>query len=173
MLLQHSRTTTRVDEAGDLVPLEDQDRARWNAVEIAEGLALLEASAGGRRSAYRVQAEIQAVHASARVASDTDWPAILARYDELPDSPIIALNRAIAVGMADGPQAGLDALGRLAASGRLEGYHLLPAAQADLSRRAGRYADAATYYRRAAGLAPTEPERRYLERRLAAIPDAG
>jgi len=173
MLLQHARTETRVDLAGDLVPLEDQDRTRWDAAEIAEGLALLEASAGGRRSAYRVQAEIQAVHARARSAPETDWPAILARYDELPDSPIVELNRAIAVGMANGPQAGLDALARLAASGRLEGYHLLPAAQADLSRRAGLHADAATHYRTAIDLAPTEPERRYLERRLAAIRDAG
>jgi len=169
MLLQHARTDARVDDTGDLVPLEDQDRTRWNATEIAEGLALLEASTGGPRSAYRVQAEIQAVHARARSAPETDWPVILARYDELPDSPIIELNRAIAVGMADGPQAGLAALSRLAASGRLEGYHLLPAAQADLSRRAGRDADAATFYRTALDLAPTEPERRYLQRRLAAI----
>jgi RNA polymerase sigma-70 factor (ECF subfamily) len=173
MLLQHARTEARVDEAGDLVPLEDQDRTRWDAAEIAEGLALLEASTGGPRSAYRVQAEIQAVHAKARPASETDWRVILARYDELPDSPIIELNRAIAVGMAVGPQAGLAALSRLAASGQLEGYHLLPAARADLSRRAGLHADAASHYRTAIGLAPTEPERRYLERRLAAIPDAG
>jgi len=173
MLLQHARTETRVDLAGDLVPLEDQDRTRWDAAEIAEGLALLEASAGGRRSAYRVQAEIQAVHARARSAPETDWPAILALYDELPGSPIIELNRAIAVGMADGPRAGLDALARLAASGRLAGYHLLPAAQADLSRRAGLHADAAAHYRTAIGLAPTGPERRYLERRLAALTHAG
>jgi len=169
MLLQHARAATRVDEAGDLVPLEDQDRSRWDGSEITEGLALLAASDGGRRSAYRVQAEIQAVHALARSASDTDWPAILSRYDELPDSPIVELNRAIAVGMADGPQAGLAALARLAASGRLDGYHLLPAAQADLSRRAGLHAAATAHYRTAIGLAPTEPERRYLERRLAAV----
>ena len=169
MLLQHARTDARMDGTGDLVPLEDQDRTRWNPTEIAEGLALLEASTGGPRSAYRVQAEIQAVHTRARSAPETDWPVILARYDELPDSPIIELNRAIAVGMADGPQAGLAALSRLAASGRLEGYHLLPAAQADLSRRAGRDAEAATFYRTALDLAPTEPERRYLQRRLAAI----
>jgi RNA polymerase sigma-70 factor (ECF subfamily) len=169
MLLQHARAATRVDEAGDLIPLEDQDRSRWDGSEITEGLALLEASAGRRRSAYRVQAEIQAVHAQAPQASDTDWPAILSRYDELPDSPIVELNRAIAVGMADGPQAGLAALARLAASGRLDGYHLLPAAQADLSRRAGLHAAAAAHYRTAIGLAPTEPERRYLERRLAAV----
>ncbi len=172
MLLQHARAATRVDEAGDLVPLEDQDRAGWDATEIAEGLGLLEASTGGRRSAYRLQAEIQAVHARARSAPETDWRAILALYDELPDSPIIELNRAIAVGMAEGPPAGLDALARLAASGRLEGYHLLPAAQADLSRRAGRHTEAATHYRAAIALAPTEPERRYLERRLLAL-DAG
>ena len=169
MLLQHSRASTRVDEVGDLVPMEDQDRSRWNSLEIAEGLALLESSAGGRRSAYRVQAEIQAIHARAPSASDTDWRGILARYGELPDSPVVELNRAIAVGMAEGPQAGLAALALLAASGRLEGYHLLPAAQADLSRRAGLVAEAAAHYRVAIDLAPTEPERRYLQRRLAAV----
>jgi len=173
MLLQHARSSTRVDAAGDLVPLEDQDRARWNSAEISEGLALLAASAGGRRSTYRVQAEIQAIHARARSASDTDWPAILARYDELPDSPIIELNRAIAVGMAEGPRAGLAALARLATSRRLDGYYLLPAAQADLSRRAGQQADAAAYYRLAIDLAPTEPERRYLERRVSQIGRSG
>lgn len=172
MLLQHARATTRVDVAGDLVPMEHQDRSRWDAAEIAEGLALLE-SPVGRRSAYRVQAEIQAVHARARSASDTDWPTILARYDELPDSPIVELNRGIAIGMAAGPHAGLAALEQLAASGRLEGYHLLPAARADLSRRAGLDAEAAAHYRAAISLAPTEPERRYLERRLAAISQEG
>ena len=158
-----------MDDAGDVVPLEDQDRSRWDMAEIAEGLSLLDAAPGGRRSSYRVQAEIQAVHARARSASATDWPAILARYDELPDSPVIELNRAIAVGMADGPRAGLAALEWLAASGRLEGHHLLPAALADLSRRAGLDEDAAAHYRAAIELAPTEPERRYLERRLAAV----
>ncbi len=173
MLLQHARSATRVDEAGDLVPMEEQDRSGWNAAEIAEGLALLESPAGGRRSSYRVQAEIQAIHARARSASDTDWRAILVRYDELPDSPVVELNRAIAVGMAERPEAGLAALARLATSGRLDGYHLLPAAQADLSRRAGLHAAAAAHYRAAITLAPTEPERRYLQRRLAAISDAG
>ena len=169
MLLQHARAATRVDDTGVLVPMEDQDRSRWNAAEVAEGLTLLEASAGGRRGAYRVQAEIQAVHAQARTASATDWQAILTRYDELPDSPVVELNRAIALGMAGGPKAGLEALDRLAASGRLAGYHLLPAAQADLSRRAGLPAQAAAHYRAAIDLAPTEPERRYLQRRLAAV----
>ena len=101
---------TRVDGAGDLVPLEEQDRSRWDTAEIAEARALLDATPGTRRSTYRVEAEIQAVHAGARSAAETDWRAILARYDELPDSPVVDLNRAIAVGMAEGPAAGLAAL---------------------------------------------------------------
>lgn len=165
MLLQHARSAARIDAGGDLVPLEEQDRSLWDAGEIAEGLSLLAAQTSGR-GPYRVQAEIQAVHARAAAASDTDWPAILARYEELPSTPFVALNRAIARGMAQGPAAGLDALARLAASGTLEGYHLLPAARADLSRRAGRRSDAALFYADALALAPTEPERRYLERRL-------
>lgn len=168
MLLQHARSSARVDGAGDLVPLDEQDRSRWDAVEIQEGLALLAAPAANRGS-YRVQAEIQAVHARARTAADTDWPAILRLYDDLPDTPFIELNRAIALGMAAGPDAGLRALAALAASGRLPGHHLLPAAQADLCRRSGRLSEAEKYYREAAELAPTEPERRYLERRLASL----
>ncbi|MGV8909924.1 MAG: RNA polymerase sigma factor [Propionicimonas sp.] len=169
MLLQHSRSTARVDDVGDLVPLEEQDRSRWDAAEIAEGLALLAATPGTGRSPYRVQAEIQAVHAQAGSPTDTQWRAILSRYDELPESPVITLNRAIALGMADGPAAGLAELDRLAASGGLDAYHLLPAAQADLSRRAGLADAAAAYYRTAIRLAPTEPERRFLERRLATL----
>lgn len=169
MLLQHARSPARVDGAGDLIPLEEQDRSRWDAAEIATGLALLESSDTGDRGPYRVQAEIQAVHARAASAADTDWRTILARYDELPESPVVDLNRAIAVGMAVGPLAGLAELDRLAASGRLEGHHLLPAAQADLSRRAGLIGDAVAHYRAAIRLAPTEPERSYLRRRLAAL----
>ena len=169
MLLQHAREPARVDGAGDLVPLEAQDRSRWNANELSEGLALLAQRPTRRRGAYRVQAEIQAIHARAGTAADTDWPAILRRYDELPHSPFIELNRAIAVGMAVTPRAGLAELDRLAASGDLDGHHLLPAARADLSRRAGANTEAAGYYRAAIRLAPTEPERRYLERRLAAL----
>lgn len=168
MLLQHARSSTRVDAAGDLVPLEEQDRSRWDPVELAEGLALLAAPVSSR-GGYRVQAEIQAVHARAGAAADTDWPAILALYDELPDTPFVALNRAIALGMAVGPEAGLRALARIAASGRLDGHHLLPAAQADLCRRLSRFAEAERYYRGALELAPTEPERRYLRRRLASL----
>lgn len=177
VLLQHARSAARVDAAGDLVPLPEQDRSEWNAPEIAEGLALLDGSSDDRPhreppGPYRLQAEIQAEHARARSADDTDWHAIAARYDALAmlaDSPFVALNRAIARGMAFGPQRGLDDLALLEASGRLAGYHLLPAAQADLLRRLGRTDDAAARYREAIGLARTTPERRFLERRLAEL----
>jgi len=116
-----------------------------------------------------VQAELQAVHATAPTASATDWPRILALYNELPATPIVELNRAVAIGMAVGPEAGLAALAFLAASGELAGHHLLPAARADLCRRAGRVREAEAFYREALELAPTDPERRYLERRLASL----
>lgn len=177
MLLQHARSAARTDAAGDLVPLPEQDRSRWDAEGIAEGLALLEPShAAGTDDdppgPYRLQAEIQAVHARARSADDTDWRAIVARYDALAmlaDSPFVALNRAIARGLAFGPQHGLDDLALIEASGRLDGYHLLPAAQADLLRRLGETDAAAARYRDAIALAPTAPERRHLERRLAEL----
>lgn len=188
MLLQHARSAARVDAAGDLVPLPEQDRSTWDAAQLAEGLALLAPATNARRSAtpsapgqaaatrppgpYRLQAEIQAVHARARTADETDWPAIVARYDALAmlaDSPFVALNRAIARGMAFGPQTGLDDLALLEASGRLAGYHLLPAAQADLLRRQGETDAAASRYREAIALARTTPERRFLERRLAEL----
>lgn len=169
MLLQHARAAARVDAEGDLVTLEQQDRSRWNSIEIAAGLALLGAAPAGERGYYRVQAEIQAVHARARAAADTDGVAILARYDELPATPIVELNRAIAVGMARGADAGLAALADLDASGRLNGHHLLPAARADLLRRAGRATEAAEAYRTALTLVGSEPERRYLQRRLAEL----
>lgn len=179
MLLQHARSAARVDDAGDLVPLPEQDRSAWDAAEIAEGLALLDrrtvgAPRTGPAGLYRLQAEIQAVHARAAWSDDTDWRAIVERYDALAmlaDSPFVALNRAIARGMAFGPQRGLDDLGLLEASGRLAGYHLLPAAQADLLRRLGRVDDAAARYREAIALARTAPERRFLERRLAELDD--
>lgn len=176
MLLQHARSAARTDAAGDLVPLPEQDRSRWDAAEIAEGLALLErtgpAGGPGPMGPYRLQAEIQAIHARARSADDTDWRAIVARYEALAmlaDSPFVALNRAIARGLAFGPQHGLDDLALLEASGRLDGYHLLPAAQADLLRRLGETDAAAARYRDAIALAPTAPERRFLERRLAEL----
>ena len=179
MLLQHARSAARADGAGDLVPLPEQDRSTWDAAEIAEGLALLgrrtaDAARTGTAGPYRLQAEIQAVHAQAATADDTDWHAIAERYDALAmlaDSPFVALNRAIARGMAFGPQRGLDDLALVEASGRLDGYHLLPAAQADLLRRLGRADDAAARYREAIALARTAPERRFLERRLAELAD--
>lgn len=177
LLLQHARSAARVDGAGDLVPLAEQDRTGWNGAEIAEGLALLDgtsAAAGPRGAwpaagAYRLQAEIQAVHARAATADATDWPAIVARYDALAGltgSPFVRLNRAIALGEAEGAAAALLALAGLEADGRLAGYHLLPAAQAEFLRRARRPAEASDRYRDAIALAPTTPERRFLERRL-------
>ncbi|MFD5865415.1 RNA polymerase sigma factor [Agromyces sp. NPDC127015] len=186
LLLQHARAATRVDAAGDLVPLAEQDRSRWDAREIAEGLALLGVPGApgatvGRRAAdaprapagaYRLQAEIQAVHAGATTADATDWRAIVARYDALAaltDSPFVRLNRAIALGEAIGPDAGLAELAGLEAEGRLSGYHLLPGAQAEFLRREGRAAEASGRYRAAIALAPTAPEVRFLERRLAEL----
>ncbi|WP_438854681.1 RNA polymerase sigma factor [Agromyces sp. M3QZ16-3] len=173
MLLQHARSAARVDEHGDLVPLAEQDRSTWDRAEIAEGLAVLGTPTDGSvPGPYRLQAELQAAHARARTPDETDWPAIVALYDALAmlaDSPFVALNRAIARGMAFGPQAGLDDLALLEASGRLDGYHLLPAAQADLLSRQGRTDAAAARYREAIALARTAPERRFLERRLAEL----
>ncbi|MGC3993294.1 MAG: sigma factor-like helix-turn-helix DNA-binding protein [Propionicimonas sp.] len=171
LLLQHSRTATRVDAAGDLVPLEEQDRTRWDGGEIREAIGLL-AAATGERGPYRVQAEIQAVHAAAATPADTRWPTILALYDELPPTPVVSLNRAVALGMAEGPDAGLAALRDLETDPALAGHHLLPAARADLSRRAGRMEAAAGYYRAALRLAPTGAEQRYLRRRLAELDGA-
>ena len=177
MLLQHARSGARVDAAGDLVPLPEQDRSTWDATRIAEGLALLDRSRGDTSRTdppgpYRLQAQIQAVHARARSETDTDWPTIAVLYDALAmlaDSPFVALNRAIARGMAYGPRHGLDDLALLEASGRLAGYHLLPAAQAEFLRRLGQADAAAARYRMAIELAPTGPERRFLERRLAEL----
>jgi len=170
MLFQDSRRATRTDHAGTLVPLEDQDRTRWNKTEIDEGDAILTAALErGRPGPYQVQAAIAACHATAVTAADTDWVQIAALYRELEayfPSPVVALNRAVAVAMADGAQAGLRLVDEIAAHGALAGYHLLPATRADLLRRLGRREEAAAAYREAFGLAPTEPERRYLQRRL-------
>ncbi|MGX5697250.1 RNA polymerase sigma factor [Agromyces soli] len=177
LLLQHARSAARVDADGGLVPLAEQDRSSWNRDEIAEGLALLEAAGGpaggpaadAEPGPYRLQAEIQAVHAAAAEASATDWRAIVRSYDRLAalaDSPFVRLSRAIAVGEAYGAEHGLAELEALEAEGRLAGYHLLPAAQAEFLRRAGRADEAAEHDRRALELAPTEPERRLLRARL-------
>jgi len=171
MLLHDARHATRLDTAGDLVTLEDQDRTRWDIAEIDEGVTLLEgALRRGAPGRYQVQAAIAACHATAREAADTDWPQIAALYGQLVrlvPSPVVELNRAVAVGMADGPLAGLALVDEL--RGALEGYHLLPATRADLLRRLGRTDEAAEAYREALALAATDAERRYLGRRLAEV----
>lgn len=172
MLLHESRQAGRTDDDGALVPLERQDRSRWDRGQIAEGLGLLEEALGtGRPGPYQVQAAIAACHATAGSAGDTDWPQVAALYGELgrlAPSPVVELNRAVAVGMAEGPEAGLRLVEELAASGTLEGgYHLLPATRADLLRRLGRPSDAAAAYREAAAMARSDAERRYLAARLA------
>jgi RNA polymerase sigma-70 factor (ECF subfamily) len=173
LLLQHARRAARVDAAGELLTLEEQDRSRWDGVRIAAGLeSLAGARATGRPPrAYRLQAEIAALHATAANAASTDWPRIAAAYDALlalRPSPVIALNRAVAVAMADGPEAGLDALAELDAAA-LADYPLLPAVRADFLRRAGRRREAADAYLDAIAEARTEPERRLLRRRLAEV----
>src|SRR5262249_20859560 len=171
MLLHDARRATRLDDAGDMVTLEEQDRGRWDAAEIAEGTALLDGALRRRRPGpYQVQAAISACHATAATADETDWPEIAALYGQLArlvPSPVVRLNRAVAVGVAEGPEAGLELVTRLQASGELPGYHLLPATRADLLRRLGRDQEAASAYREALELAPTEAERRFLRRRLA------
>ena len=170
LLLHDARRAARVDATGELVPLEDQDRSRWDASQIAEGTRLLEAALqGGRPGPYQVQAAIAACHATAAEAADTDWAQIAALYGQLArlvPSAVVRLNRAVAVGMRDGPAAGLALVEQLERTGELASYHLLPATRADLLRRLGRRDEAAAAYREALELAPTEPERRYLARRL-------
>jgi RNA polymerase sigma-70 factor, ECF subfamily len=171
MLLHHARRAARVDAAGDVVTLEDQDRALWDRTEIDEGLDLLDAALRyDRAGPYQLQAAIAACHATANDAADTDWAQIALLYGrlaELVPSAVVQLNRAVAVAMADGPAAGLELVDALEASGSLAGYHLLPATRADLLRRLERPAEAAAAYRAALELAPTDAERRYLVRRLA------
>lgn len=174
MLLQDSRRRARVDADGELVMLDEQDRSRWDAAKIESGIAVLRALArridsGGIRGPYRLQAEIAACHATAPTADQTDFDRIAALYDELAaldPSPVIALNRALAHGFAGHVQRGLDELDRLEASGALDRYHLLPAAQGELLARHGRPDAAAARLHAALELAPTEPERRHLRRRI-------
>jgi RNA polymerase sigma-70 factor, ECF subfamily len=169
MLLHEARRATRTDD-GVLVPLESQDRSRWDRALIAEGVDVLDqALAAGRSGPYQVQAAIAACHATAPDTASTDWPQIAALYAELgrlAPSPVVELNRAVAVAMSDGIPAGLELVDRLARDGSLQGYHLLPAARADLLRRDGRVAEARVAYEEALALAPTEAERRYLAGRL-------
>jgi RNA polymerase sigma-70 factor (ECF subfamily) len=168
LLLQHARRAARTDPAGDLVTLEDQDRSTWDHELIDEGLALVDESPGA--GPYQLQAAIAACHDRAPRPEDTDWAQIASLYDELErvrPSPVVSLNRAVAVAMADGPDAGLRLLDPLADD--LDGYHHLHAARADLLRRAGRAAEARTAYDRALALVGNDAERRYLERRRAAL----
>ncbi len=176
MLLHDARRGTRLDAAGELVPLEAQDRSRWDRTQIDEAVTILDQAWRGSVEGpagpgpYQVQAAIAACHATARDTGSTDWAQIALLYEllgRLVPSPVVELNRAVAVAMADGPQAGLALVDALAASGALAGYHLLPATRADLLRRLDRTAEAADAYRAAHELAGTDTERRYLARRLA------
>ena len=173
MLLHDARRATRVDADGVLVTLDHQDRSRWSRAEIAEGDAILERALRMRRPGpYQVQAAIAACHATATSPDETDWLQIAALYGELArlaPSPVVELNRAVAVGMADGPQSGLALVDALLESGELADYHLLPAVRADLLQRLGRRAEAAASYREALALASTASERTHLERRLAEV----
>jgi RNA polymerase sigma-70 factor, ECF subfamily len=169
MLLQDSRRSARLDAAGDVVLLEDQDRSLWNRQQISEALPLVDEAFRQGPGPFAVQAAIAALHCKASRPEDTDWPQIVRLYDLLEllqPSPIIALNRAVAIAMVDGPQRGLTLIDELADRGELDNYHLLHAARADLFRRLGLAEDAAKSYARALALATNESERRFLERRL-------
>ncbi|HEV8501197.1 MAG TPA: RNA polymerase sigma factor [Casimicrobiaceae bacterium] len=171
MLLQESRRAARTSPTGDLVLLEDQDRSRWDHDQIAEGSALVERALASRRAgAYALQAALAAVHANAPSTGATDWAEIVGLYDVLlriEDSPVIELNRAVALAMRDGAAAGLAAIDAILARGDLDDYHLAHAARADLCRRLGRIGEARAAYGRALALARQDPERQFLERRLA------
>ncbi|HET9124924.1 MAG TPA: DUF6596 domain-containing protein [Solirubrobacteraceae bacterium] len=173
MLFQHSRREARTGPGGDLITLEEQDRSRWSRADIEEANTILDLAV--RRDAigpYQVQALIAACHANAPHPDATDWTRIATLYGgllEITGSPLVELNQAIAIGMASGADHGLGLVDRLAASGELRDYHLLHATRADFLRRLGRHADAADAYRDALVLARTEPERRYLIRRLQEI----
>ena len=173
VLLHDARRAARVSPSGDLVLLEDQDRSLWDRGQIEEALPLVESALRARPvGAYAVQAAIAAVHARAPRAADTDWRQIVALYGVLATiapSPVVELNRAAAIAMAEGPARGLALLDELVARGELAHYHLLPAARADLLRRLGRAAEAAEAYRAAIALAGNEAERRFLVRRLAEL----
>ncbi|MFI6922454.1 RNA polymerase sigma factor [Nonomuraea spiralis] len=173
MLLHQARQPGRTSADGTLVPLEEQDRMVWDRAGIEEGVGVLEAALGRRAAGpYQVQAAIAACHATAPDAGATDWPQIAVLYARLAvllPSPVVELNRAVAVAMADGPAAGLELVDRLAGTGALPGYHLLPATRADLLRRLERRAEAAGAYRQALELATAEADRRYLARRLAEL----
>jgi RNA polymerase sigma-70 factor, ECF subfamily len=177
MLLHDSRRDTRTGSNGEMLLLEEQDRSRWNQEQIGEGLALVESALrSAPPGAYSVQAAIAAVHTRAERAEATDWAQIAGLYDvliRLQPSPVVELNRAVAVAMAQGPAEGLRLLGALEAKGELRGYYLLPAAKGDLARRLARWSAAAESYRQALALVTNETERRFLSRRLAEAESKG
>jgi RNA polymerase sigma-70 factor (ECF subfamily) len=172
-LLQDSRRAARIDRAGDLVTLEEQDRGLWDAEEIEEACRFLDRAVRLRRSGpYQLQAAVAATHAQAPTAVDTDWREIVILYDRLSEmapTPVVLLNRAVAVAMVEGPAAGLALVDDLDRGGALAGYYLLPATRADLLRRLGRDGAAAVAYRSAVELVPTDAERRFLRRRLSEV----
>jgi len=175
MLLHDSRREARLDEAGDLVVLEEQDRRRWDQQQITEALPLVEEALREGPGPFALQAAIAALHCQAPQPEDTDWRQIVSLYDVLErvqPSPVVSLNRAVAVAMVDGPRTALALIDALAASGDLDGYHLLHAARADLLRRLGSSAGAAASYARALALVTNESERRFLERRLREVQTA-
>jgi RNA polymerase sigma-70 factor (ECF subfamily) len=175
MLLQESRRTARATPSGELILLNDQDRSLWNRDQIAEGSALVTRSLASRRAGpYALQAAIAAVHADAGSAGETDWGEIAALYDVLlglEPSPVVELNRAVAIAMRDGAASGLALIEAILTRGDLKDYHLAHAARADLCRRLGKTTQARAAYKRAISLARQEPERRFLQRRLAELPD--
>ena len=169
MLLHDSRRDARLDNAGDLVLLEQQDRTRWNQQQIAEALPLVAEGLRGRAGPFAIQAAIAAVHCQAARAEDTDWPQIVSLYELLErvqPSPVVSLNRAVAVAMSEGPGPALALIDKLTADGALEKYHLLHAARADMLRRLGLAEEATRSYSRALELVTNDSERRFLERRL-------
>jgi RNA polymerase sigma-70 factor (ECF subfamily) len=169
MLLQDARRDARLDAAGDLVILEQQDRRLWDHAQIAEALPLIPEALRGGPGPFALQAAIAALHCQAARAQDTDWPQILGLYgllESLQPSPVVSLNRAVALAMVEGPQAALAVVDSLAATGDLEDYHLLHAARADLLRRTGAPSEAARSYARALSLVTNASERRFLDRRL-------
>lgn len=175
MLLHDSRRAARTSPTGDLILLEDQDRTLWNRDQITEGISLVSrALASGQVGPYTIQAAIAAAHAQAPSSAATDWSQIVALYNLLLQahpSPVVELNRAVAVAMRDGPLAGLNVINAILARGDLENYHLAHAARADFCRRLGQAAEARASYERALNLAQQEPERRFLERRLSELPE--
>lgn len=176
MLLHDARRDARLDEAGDLVVLEEQDRRRFDHAQIREALPLVDEALRGGPGPLALQAAIAALHCQAARAEETDWPQIVRLYDlleRLQPSPIVSLNRAAAVAMADGPRPALALIDGLAATGELDGYHLLHAARADLLRRLGASAAAASSYARALALVTNDAERRFLERRLREVRSPG